>query len=601
MGKKAKQTKNIFSDKLLNELTKLIESPTPDWQTVQVYSEYLSQFKTLKTQLNEQFKLLVGDTFNISYGKLPEVNKVHNSIVISVGAEILYKFWKEDRIISPPSTGQDPKKYAPTHLENAGFHAGWHWGHTRNGSDWRNAGTVNMVMYPNKQIYLETTDFEHRIVGIIGFILGGVKLKSDDFQLQYHNPRIKREIEPGIFADYIFVNNMTLMDIVAEANKYTDGVSVIKPDDVLKRFYETQIDITVLAMYDEEQCHIYYKQQNSSSDKTVPQLMHADTRPSTFWLKQISSIKLEKFKAADYKLHPFLNLFSYNSKIKLETFMVAHLVTQYTIRNGFVPSNDKPIKNSNIESNGYKSNFNDNLKETIIKQFDILYNFFSKIHKPTLSRQHIQLILHINKWIEDKNKVICDMDLFANELHNFIERERVNPVGGPNPGAKTNFGIDLAAGSVNAHKSAFIHIEENFLNKYLLDDTTSKSIGVCKKSNEVPRLFTKDVVLNSFNKNLGKDIDGNSIDGNPVGGHIISDSELIRMTTDERIQAFKSENLGDKFKFELNCRAMSTRHNLRMSVLRLSEYLEIINESDDYVKAKVNEKKQYLQNKPILV
>jgi hypothetical protein len=73
------------------------------------------------------------------------------------------------------------------------------------------------------------------------------------------------------------------------------------------------------------------------------------------------------------------------------------------------------------------------------------------------------------------------------------------------------------------------------------------------------------------------------------------------MTDTERVEAFKSENLGDKFKFELNCRAMSSKHNLRMSVLRLSEYLEIINEPDSVVRTKVKQKREYLKTKPILV
>ena len=46
---------------------------------------------------------------------------------------------------------------------------------------------------------------------------------------------------------------------------------------------------------------------------------------------------------------------------------------------------------------------------------------------------------------------------------------------------------------------------------------------------------------------------------------------------------------------------MSCKHNLRMSILRLSEYLSVMNESDDVVKQKIREKKESLKNKPILV
>jgi hypothetical protein len=62
--------------------------------------------------------------------------------------------------------------------------------------------------------------------------------------------------------------------------------------------------------------------------------------------------------------------------------------------------------------------------------------------------------------------------------------------------------------------------------------------------------------------------------------------ELIRMTDKERDEAFKAEGLGDEFDFDKNCRAMSSYHNQRMGVLRLSEYLLVINESDSVVRAR---------------
>jgi hypothetical protein len=159
----------------------------------------------------------------------------------------------------------------------------------------------------------------------------------------------------------------------------------------------------------------------------------------------------------------------------------------------------------------------------------------------------------------------------------------------------------MAASNRGDYLDAFYHIKDKFLYDSLKNETYALSIGLCKKSNRVPRLFTNEVIIDSFNKNKELDIDGKEIEGSPVGGHIISDSELIRMTDTERVEAFKSENLGDKFKFDLNCRAMSSYHNLRMSVLRLSEYLEIINEPDSVVRTKVRQKREYLKTKAILV
>ena len=86
-----------------------------------------------------------------------------------------------------------------------------------------------------------------------------------------------------------------------------------------------------------------------------------------------------------------------------------------------------------------------------------------------------------------------------------------------------------------------------------------------------------------------------------VGGHIISDMELIRMTTEERDEAFKQEGFDKKFDFNSNCRAMSHKHNQRMGVLRLSEYLKIMNKSDEEVREIEKKKKAKLRAKPILV
>ena len=73
------------------------------------------------------------------------------------------------------------------------------------------------------------------------------------------------------------------------------------------------------------------------------------------------------------------------------------------------------------------------------------------------------------------------------------------------------------------------------------------------------------------------------------------------MTDSERDEAFQEEGIADKFDFNLNCRASSSYHNQRMGVLRLSEYLKIMNKSDEEVKEIEKKKKIELRAKPILV
>jgi hypothetical protein len=608
MGKSAKQTKNKKISIVEKELTKLIESPTPEWLTKEIYSDYRSQFEKLKEKVHLEFEQFVGDVFKVSPISLKR-NRVHNSVNVPVTAELLYNFWKNDMIISPPSTGQDPKQYEEFHVENAGYHAGWQWGHTEDGSDWRNPATLNIVLYPNGQPILETTDFEHRIVGIIGFIIGGVKLKSDEYKLTFSHHKINREIAPGQFVKFIDVNNMTLSDIVTEANKYTDNNSLsVTTHDVLNRYYKTTIDLIILAMYDENQCHIYYKQQNSSSSKTWPQLLHADNRTSNKWLKQFSSIKLQNFTASDDKLHPFFNLFTSKNQVNLQTFMMAHLVTQYVIEGGFVLSTDTRLRLSYINTDGYKSTFNDEIQKSVYEKLNILYDFFSRIPKAVISPQYIQLFLETNKWIEENDKVIFDIEVFAHELNKWIDYEKKHPKlnedGSKNDqaGTKTKFGQNMAASSIKTYKDAFKHIRNKFLTKYLLNDTTSNNFGVCTKSDRLPRLFSNQTINDSFHKAKGLDIDNiTPIDGKPVGGHIISNFELIHMSNEERDDALLLEGVtGGTFNHDKNCRAMSSHHNLRMSVLRLSEYLQIINEPNSVVKAKILEKREYYKNKPIL-
>jgi hypothetical protein len=583
------------------ELTQLIEAETPSWLTKDVYNKYLETFDYHKARVDSHFHKYVTEVIGIECGHLPK-NPQWGFIDVKVNAKHLVKLYEEGRIISPPSTGQDPKSYNATNFSTASEHFGNNWGNGQ-GSFWLRDGVVNLVLYPDGNIILESTDIEHRLWGIIGGALDLVPLKSDN-KLFFQSFKIKRPLdlndESAGYVDYIEVNGMYISDIVTEANKYTLNNDFVTKGDVLARYNDGYFNLRILPMYSAKQCHSFYKVLNKMDNKSQAQLLHADTSDFTFWLKTFSSIKLERFKAADYKLHPFLDLYPLEKKIGLETFMVAHLVTQYTIADKFVDSTDGKLKDEIQKTYCYQSYITEDLKESILQKLDILYDYFSKIDNLKLSRQYILQFLEIYKWIENENMVICDMDTFSNALYNFIEIHRVHQ-SGDDIGTKTRFGVLMGASNRTDYNEAFAYIKKNFLYKTLTDETYSLSIGLCRKSNRVPRFFSNELILDSFNKNKGLDIDNNPINGKPVGGHIISDSELIRMTDDERVEAFKSENLGDKFKFELNCRAMSSKHNLRMSVLRLSEYLEIISEPDSIVRAKVNEKRKYLKNKPILV
>lgn len=587
------------------KLSEIIEMRTPIWLSDDVYNQYKRGFQYYKNTISNpsQFKSnlekMVGKQLNVT------PNTQYGWIEVDVTAKFLVDMWNEGRIISPPSTGQDPKHYTRSNVETASVHFGNMWGNSK-GSLWINPGFLNFVMYPDGRTILEATDIEHRLWGIIGGGIGCVSLKSDE-KLYFQSPKIQRIREDGSISNSIEVNGMNIYDIVIESNKYTVN-NQITIDDVLGRYYSEGYKITLrlLPMYSDIECHDFYKNLNSTSAKSDAQLLHATTYPSNFWAKQISSIKLERFKPSGYKLHPlFKALFRFTNLIRLESLMVTHMIIQYVLNgNYFVNSTDKKLVDEVTKTYGYASEWNSNDRDTIIEsviqKLDILYTFFSNIDSHKISRQYIQIILHILKWIEDDNYVIADWNLFSNSLYSFIEDNRIHK-SGSNAGTKTKFGTDLGASNVSNYKSAFTYIKQNFLHDVLIKNSIPESIGISPKSEKIPRLFTNEVIDDSFASVDGIDIDGTPIEGYRVGGHIVSDFELIRMTESDRLSAFKEEGIGDTLDYELNCRAMSSYHNLRMGVLRLSEYLPIINEPDSVIRAKIREKRKSIGNKPILV
>lgn len=586
-------------------LTALIEMQTPGWLTKEVYRDYLDFFGYFKKTLSSptQFKSSVEEL--IGKQLLVDPNLQWGYIDVNVNAKFFVDLWKDGRIISPPSTGQDPKQYTKSNEETASNHAGNMWGDDK-GSFWLREGVLNFVIYPNGKTVLEATDIEHRLWGIIAAALGYVPFKSNR-KLYFESPKIKRINEDGEDSNKIQINGLTIYEIVEEANKYTQG-NIVTIDDVLNRYYNVghTFKLRLLPMYSEKECHNFYEVLNKSDNKSEAQLLHASTYPSNFWIKTLSSIKLDRFKAADYNLHPlFKELYPNNLLISLESFMTTHMIFQYIINNDyFVESTDVRIRQKIHETYGYSSEWNSNeigdIKESLIQKLDTLYTFYSQIDNPKITRQVIQQILQVLKWIDDENYIVSDWNLFANSLYDFIQLERLHQEG-DDKGTKTKFGTNLGASNLKDYKDAFTFIKKGFLQTNLIKNDNPLSIGISPKSERVPRLFSNDLIDDSFKKLKGIDVDGNPIQGRRVGGHIISDFELIRMTDEERVQAFIDEELGNKFDFDLNCRAMSSYHNLRMGILRLSEYINIMNLPDSAIRTAIQKKKESLSKKPILV
>ena len=236
----------------------------------------------------------------------------------------------------------------------------------------------------------------------------------------------------------------------------------------------------------------------------------------------------------------------------------------------------------------------------ITEILDYLYSLYSKKNgdlKKYLTKQVLQQLIQMRKRLESLNYFVFDKSTLINDFCQFYDDHYYS--GSPPHQDRTAFGGHMAQSSSKNAEEGEYYIFTNFL-KSCKDDNYLRSIGILNKSTPLPREFDKWVVIKNLKDNGGKDIDGNLLVGG-VGGHVISDMELLRMTDEERDIAAREEGIGNIFEFNKNCRTMSAYHNNRMKVLRLSEYLENIDKSDDEINALVNKKYDELRSKEIVV
>ena len=594
------------------ELNQLMEMKAPQqgWLTREIYKNWLNNKADIKTR--HTARLIIQDLFPQGHTLNPE--PVWASYELDESPKILVDKWKDGELISNPETGQDPKTYSKPNELCASIHAGRHWGYEdklnedgtlKTGPMWINRGAFNIVVI-NDRIIMEPVDVEHRAWGLVGFPLGLLKLKSEDNKPIFFASRKLPKVFIPHFNEKvqaIQVNDMDLYEIVDAANKVIkdeldETAQLVTVDDVLKRYYSHKFKFTLLPFYEKYECERYFREVNSHSSKSKAQMLHAHSSDVNWMLKTISSPKVTEFKANKFEMHPFFKLFPKSSQVALEPFMFSHLISQYLIKGDLIESSD--VKISKAHTKGYDG-FD---KEQLIETLDYLYNLYSKLDNfPKQSPQLIQMLLKTRDYLDEEGFTLIDNKLFIEKFHNFLDNniyvDKVDKICTP-------FGYDMRCatpGNTNnvGTKRGFKKIKIDFLGNKCTDEDALIKIGIVKKSDDLPRFFTRPIIKKSSDKHKGIDIDNTPIEGMDVGGHIISDMELIRMTIEERDDAFKQEGFDKKFDFNSNCRAMSRKHNQRMGVLRLSEYLKIMNKSDEEVKEIEKKKKIELRAKPILV
>lgn len=574
------------------DFEKLVEMETPDWVTKEIYDTLLSEWDTYKFD-KITFRNYVMDIFLVAPHDMQD-NPKWKFVSFRTKPSILFERYKKGLIVSSPATGQDPKTVTPSNIESASRHAGRQWGDNE-GSEWLAYGAFNLIFYPNGEMVLEPVDIEHRIVGLFGFLMGIIPIKSDE--VLYFDSSL-------LIDGKIVVNDLTLSEIVEKANlnlKNPNGQKITQ-DAIINRFDRGLFNVTILPMYSEDMCHKYYREYNSNDVKSLAQLLHAKSEDSNIRIKKFSSLKNERFKASDDALHPFYSLlFNNDDKVKLETFMISHLIYQFILNgNELIPSSDGKISDKYVSLHGYEDSYCDDMENKLINNLNFLYELFKyKIDKvKNVSRQQIMQLLKLSDYLESEGLFISDKEVFIDKFLEFLG-EHIERIEDDGSKTKLELGYSMRGSSLDDHKKGHTYIKKHFLSggndtlKY--SDVIISTLGIVKVAKVLPRIFDQYIITDSAKKHKNLDIDGKELTEKPVGGHIISDFELMKLTDEQRDEIALQE-FGTKFIHKKNCRAMSSYHNLRMSVLRLSEYVEIINEKDEVIKAAIKKKRESYLN-----
>jgi hypothetical protein len=587
------------------QFTKLCEWPAPEWLTKDIYQEFLETRDELSKdfQMHLALSTLLGnfETSKLTY------NEAWGYYDIAASPKFLSMKYLDGTLLSSPDSGQDSKTYSIDGLRVASKHAARHWGwNDKNNalnpdgspkqtapSQWTGVKVFNII-YINKKLVIVPIDCEHRLWGVIGFPMDCVPMPENYEDLYFYHPdlpeRYDEELETNVRR--VKINGLYLSEIVNLCHE--KGAVNVTEETIKERFWSNTANFRFLPSFSRFDTERYFGECNDTSQKSLVQLFHAKPNETMYWIKDFSSIKVTEFEPSGKSLHELYNSLPSAKLFSLESLMLSVLVGEYNILGRkLINRGDKFLTDSFAEHNEYSNE----LRVSILNDLDLVYSLTSKYInlidgkdlEPT--RPLILNLLHMNDKFEDLGYCIADKALFINSWQEWFEDNQET-----NTGEMTIFaGHWRKAGNF---KQTFKLIQEDFLNDF--DKETLRSIGVVKQPLHQPRAFSKKTITDSYNEENGLDIDGSSF-VHPVGGHIISDMELARMTEEEKNQAFSDEGLGDTFDFDKNCRAMSGHHNRRMGVLRLSEYMKVINDSDEIVKDKQRQKYEELKSKDILV
>jgi hypothetical protein len=581
---------NGFSYTQKQLIKKLIEMESPKWLTTEIYNNTLKHWDKNREKMRQfsYFVKKLESALNLHESEITFHRKNDDTyhILNGVSPSTFYERFAKEDIISTPETGQDPKIVNKANTIAAQEHAGTHWQ-----GQWKNPLTLNLVLYSNGRVVISIVDGEHRIWGIVGFLLGIVSLGHPKNEILY--------FESEKMISKIEVNGLTLPEIVKRANNnLRNADETISEYEVIERFDRYKVPVVVLPMYDKVECSSHFYDLNAkSSDKKIPQLMHSFSYPANDVIKTFSSIKNHSFGGSKDELHDFYeNRFTPDEKSKLKTFMISHMILQFLNEKKFVNSSDSKIRDKFLSLKGYYGIFTEALLNSLIETLTFLESLYSQIKlAKSPSLQKIQQLMMIRMVIADNNIRIYNKKKFITQFESFVENNILK-----DDGSRSVFGANMYYGGKNNAEMAFETIRKYFLGNGDLhtfkNEEELKLIGLKPIGSTLPRTFSDKIIIESNRKYNNQNIEGSTFKKKPVGGHRISHHELENLSDSERDVAAKEEGgfTDDKFNHEENCRPMCDYHNNRMGILRLSRYLEIMHENTDFINQEIQNYRQEL-------
>jgi hypothetical protein len=621
-------------------LEELIHHPAPDWLTPEIYKRDIVARVSSGFNRNhpwhepqaflETISRLIGGVWSPVDFKY---NPRWSCFTWEGSVKFLVNLQAKKRILSTPLTGQDPKEVSGPTRSMAGEHAARHFGlrweldttgkpFPVQSSEWIEYGTFN-VCRVDGHICLEPLNVEHRLWGLIGFPQDVVQLinpvdRSNSILL-YHEDlpeaihsislmgddgRLKN-VQSSVKA--IDISYHTLTDCVNHLNHH--GIDMSKDEFLDRYFYSNKFNLRFTPEYTYAQAAAFFTEVNTSDQKSKESMLHASSDEAITRIKKVSSPKFVEYSPTELNYHPLFEMWSDKSKRKLKPFMFGVfswlLFKLSKDGTGNISHSDSKIKTTYLENsiNGIDLHTtSDEEWNNYLDWLDNLYSYLRYLDGPPTHHQ-FQILNWLINYLENDGFVVFDKETFIHTWSSWMWDEWHDDDGETKLIADTGekFGTAVLSYGENHVKVIKQYVKQYFL-KGLVNTKELCDMGIVKASPNLVRCYSRDDRLRNLRFHNMKDIDGKIITVDySQAGHIISHYELIRMTPAQRDEAFKKEGLGDTFEFAKNMRAMSTYHNLRMGILRLSEYVPYMHSSrESELSALIKARKAELKQLPVL-